>query len=94
MYLGSWEAKLGGEAEAEEEGLRVGVGEAGDANGDGLLPIDLSGKVGEIVEVLPAHHPHPNYPVPHLRRGCRHGRLSSSLSRHLRKNLDQIPGED
>ena len=70
-YLGSWEAKLGGELEAEAERLLVWVGEAGDPDPDGLLPLDLGGEVGEVVEVLPPHHPHPDYPVPHL-RGRRH----------------------
>jgi hypothetical protein len=28
--------------------------------------------VGEVVEVLPPHHPDPDYPVPHLRRARRH----------------------
>lgn len=88
-YLGRWQAKLCGEAEAKEEGLRVGVGEAGDADADGLLPLDYSGEVGEVVEVLPPHHPDPNYPVPHFRHGC-----PSSLSRHLRRNLDGISSEE
>jgi hypothetical protein len=35
--------------------------------------------VGEVLEVLSTHHPHPNYAVPHHRR--RHGCLSPS---HLR----------
>ena len=46
----------------------MGVGEAGDPHLDGLLPPDLGGEVGEVVEVLPPHHPDPDYPVPHLLR--------------------------
>lgn len=42
---------MSGEAEGEEQGLRMGIGEAGDADADGLLPLDLSGDVGEVASL-------------------------------------------
>jgi hypothetical protein len=84
-YLWSRESEVGGELEAEAEGLRVWVGEACHAY--------LSCEVSEVVEVLPPHHPHPDNPVPDLRR--RHVRLlSAALMFRIRmfigSNLDGI----